>query len=71
MIGALLPVTLGLLIGGGPIAPMRTPSSSMASRSSAGIVMSTRGVVITGGAAGVGYAYADEVREQEAEQLPP
>ena len=43
--------------------PLRASSSSSRTPAAA-ITMSTRGVVITGGAAGVGYAYADELMER-------
>jgi len=45
------------------LATRRSPSAP-ATRVASGAVMSTRGVVITGGAAGVGYAYADELMRQ-------
>jgi hypothetical protein len=51
------------LLLGPTVAPLRAIPQQQQQRAGTGAVMSTRGVVITGGAAGVGYAYADEVRE--------
>ena len=56
------------LLLGPTVAPLRAipQQQQQQQRAGAGAVMSTRGVVITGGAAGVGYAYADEVCESLA-----
>ena len=63
MLAALTPITLGLAALASrplPVQPQRFAPSSSSSRSG-GVAMSTRGFVITGGAGGVGYAYADEL----------
>ena len=53
-------VAVGLLVTSpAPRAPLRASSPSPHRVAPASIAMSTRGVVITGGAGGVGYAYAD------------
>jgi len=57
MVAVLLSTVFGFLAGGGlpraPVVPRHSRSAAAA------VTMSTRGVVITGGAGGVGYAYAD------------
>jgi len=59
-----LSLSLGLVLSGGGSMrmPLRTSPSSRSA--AADISMSTRGIVITGGAAGVGYAYADEFMQR-------
>ena len=61
MLAALAQITLGFaaLSGGSLRAPQSSSSSSSSRSAVSAIEMATRGVVITGGAAGVGYAYAD------------
>ena len=57
---SLLSLATGLLVGP-TVAPLRAVAQQQQQRAGSSAIMSTRGVVITGGAAGVGYAYADEV----------
>ena len=44
--------------------PLQRPHPTRRAHRAASATMSTKGVVITGGAGGVGYAYADELMRQ-------
>jgi chlorophyll(ide) b reductase len=61
-----LSLALGLVLSGGvPRAPQAARTATSMQRAAASsITMSTRGVVITGGAGGVGYAYADSFMQR-------
>ncbi len=58
-LAAVLLSTVGFAVRSSSLLPSRMPLPQPAAPRAAAVEMSTRGVVITGGAGGVGYAYAD------------
>jgi chlorophyll(ide) b reductase len=58
-LSAVLLSTVGFAVRSSSLLPSRVPLPQPVAQRAAGVQMSTRGIVITGGAGGVGYAYAD------------